>query len=687
MNKTIRFIDLFAGIGGIRKGFELACREQGFSPVCVFTSEIKPYAIDVLKQNHPDEEIAGDITKVDETTLPDFEFLLAGFPCQAFSAAGKRLGFQDTRGTLFFDVERILKEKKPFGFVLENVEGLVNHDREKPQDKMGRTLSTILSHLHDLGYEVNWQVLNAKDFGVAQERKRIYIVGTRTEKPNLQGFSRSACTLATVLEHGLPTVESRFTKRLLRYYTVEELCGKAIKDKRGGGNNIHSWDIELKGPLSAEQKVLLNRMMTERRKKKWAQQYGIDWMDGMPLTIDMIRTFYDHPQLEAMLEDLVKKAYVRKEHPKRKDGNRRKPDETLPLGYNIVAGKMSFEVSKVLSPSKLTPTLVAMDMQHLFVPDGTGIRPLTLREGLRLFGYPDDYRFHVSTEEGYDLLGNTVVVPVIQAVSNRVLTLYEKSERANVRFPASESEEKRRPFMKLTAAQIYNQLVNVERIQTVAGQIRFQLGGVDIVVKKKDVVGNILQEWLEGWLTARGVDYDPNPNTQMPPDVYLDPADHTHNLLEVKAFNRNSSPAFDIADFKAFVNELIEKPYHLDTDYLIFGYSMDEKTGNVLIQDVWLKKIWEITKTMSDWPITVQYKNGLLQKMRPGNWYTTKGKGRVFASKEDYLSAFEQTVFQNPETRAQSAQWKRRFQESYRKHYGEEIEFPRWDDIKHNYGR
>ena len=114
---------------------------------------------------------------------------------------------------------------------------------------------------------------------------------------------------------------------------------------------------------------------------------------------------------------------------------------------------------------------------------------------------------------------------------------------------------------------------------------------------------------------------------------------------------------------------------------------MDEKTGNVLIQDVWLKKIWEITKTMSDWPITVQYKNGLLQKMRPGNWYTTKGKGRVFASKEDYLSAFEQTVFQNPETRAQSAQWKRRFQESYRKHYGEEIEFPRWDDIKHNYGR
>lgn len=426
MDKKIKFIDLFAGIGGIRKGFELACAEKGFQTECVFTSEIKPYAVEVLKQNHPDEEINGDITQVDAANIPDFDFLLAGFPCQAFSAAGKRLGFQDTRGTLFFDVERILKEKQPYGFVLENVEGLVNHDRVKSSDKIGRTLTTILHHLDVLGYKVSWRVLNAKYFGVAQERKRIYIVGTKKAVPNLDRFHRSVCVLADVLEKGIKPVDSKFTRLLLSHYSVQELFGKSIKDKRGGSNNIHSWDIELKGSVSKEQKELLNVMMTERRKKKWAEEYHIDWMDGMPLTLDMIRSFYDAPNLEEMLEDLVVKKYVRKEYPKRKVGNHREQDSSLPLGYNIVAGKMSFEVSKVLSPAEIAPTLVAMDMQRLFVPDGNGIRRLTLREGLRLFGYPDDYKFNVSIDEGYDLLGNTVVVPVIKAVSERVLDVYER---------------------------------------------------------------------------------------------------------------------------------------------------------------------------------------------------------------------------------------------------------------------
>lgn len=427
-SKKIKFIDLFAGIGGIRKGFELACKKNGIASECVFTSEIKPYAVSVLIQNHPEEKVFGDITKIEASEIPDFDILLGGFPCQAFSAAGKRRGFMDTRGTLFFEVERILKEKQPKGFVLENVEGLVNHDRENKSDKIGRTLSTILSHLENLDYRVSWKVLNANDFGVPQERKRIYIVGTKNTNPTLENFIPVHKNLESILQHGEPVSDSPFVKLLLSHFKVSELLGKAIKDKRGGAENIHSWDIEYKGTVSPEQKEVLNLLLKERRKKKWAVEFGIDWMDGMPLTIEQIKTFYDKPNLEEMLEDLVQKKYLVKEHPKKKENGIRVQDESLPLGYNIVAGKMSYEVAKIMSPKEIAPTLVAMDMEHLFVPDGNGIRRLTLREGLRLFGYPEDFKFDVSLQDGYDLLGNTVVVPMTMAVAERVLDAMQGTE-------------------------------------------------------------------------------------------------------------------------------------------------------------------------------------------------------------------------------------------------------------------
>lgn len=419
----LKFIDLFAGIGGIRKGLELAAEAAGFEPICVFTSEIKPYALDVLKQNHPDEEISGDITQIDAESIPDFDVLCAGFPCQAFSAAGNRKGFADTRGTLFFDVERILIAKKPKGFILENVEGLVNHNK-------GKTLKTILQHLEALGYKVSYALLNSRFFGVPQERKRIYIVGTFENQIDLNNFPIVEKNLGDILESGLTTLDTPFTKQLLSKFTIPELYGKSIKDKRGGKDNIHSWDIELKGAISEEEKALLNLILTERRKKKWAEVYGIDWMDGMPLTLEMISSFYKGNNVKALLDDLVKKGYLVCEHPKRKvtttdlfgtSVTERKQDTSLPKGYNIVTGKLSFEINKILDPNSLAPTLVAMDMQKLVVVDGEGLRRLTLREGLRLFGYPEEYKFNVSEKDGFDLLGNTVVVPVISAVCSRLL--------------------------------------------------------------------------------------------------------------------------------------------------------------------------------------------------------------------------------------------------------------------------
>lgn len=423
LDKTVRFIDLFAGIGGIRTGLSQALEEAGYRPQCVLTSEIKPYAIKVLQDNYPQENLVGDITQLSSEDIPDFDILCAGFPCQAFSSAGKRQGFADTRGTLFFEVERILQAKRPQGFILENVEGLVNHDN-------GRTLEIIISKLRDLGYKVEYKVLNSSQFGVPQERKRIYIVGTFAQAPNLEHFPVITRTVGEVLESGMPPVDSKFVKILLQHFKIEDLYGKSIKDKRGGDTNIHSWDIETKGPVSQEQKNLLNSILRERRKKKWAEEIGIDWMDGMPLTTQQIHSFFPHPHLQGMLDDLAAKGYLKFEHPKQKKtktdifGNTttvREPDPSLPKGYNIVAGKLSFEISKVMGPHEIAPTLVAMDMQKLFVADNGNLRRLTLREGLRLFGYPETMQLNVSEKDGFDLLGNTVVVPVIKAVATRLI--------------------------------------------------------------------------------------------------------------------------------------------------------------------------------------------------------------------------------------------------------------------------
>ena len=162
--EKFKFIDLFAGIGGIRLGFESVGGE------CVFSSEWDKAACQTYAANFG-EVPAGDITKIEAKDIPDFDILLGGFPCQSFSILGKRLGFEDeTRGTLFFEIERILKEKRPPAFMLENVRNFVAHDK-------GRTLKVVVEHLEALGYKVHWKVLNALDFGVPQRRQRIIIVG------------------------------------------------------------------------------------------------------------------------------------------------------------------------------------------------------------------------------------------------------------------------------------------------------------------------------------------------------------------------------------------------------------------------------------------------------------------------------------------------------------------------------
>lgn len=419
IQKDVKFIDLFAGLGGIRIGFENAFREKGFNPVCVFSSEIKDYAIKAYKNYFKDDEIAGDITKIAATAIEDFDFLLGGFPCQPFSSAGLGLGFYDTRGTLFFEIERILNEKKPYGFLLENVEGLINHDK-------GRTLSIIIDRLKKLNYFVSYRLIDSQYFGLAQSRKRVYIVGTKDAHISLDNFDIQTAVFGDIMEHGLPTIHSEFTQKLFAHFTPNQVIGKAIKDKRGGDDNIHSWEIGLKGDTTEEQAKFLNLLLLERRKKKWAKEIGIDWMDGMPLTEKQISTFFHRENLKAFLDELVSMGYLTLEYPRKKVEGRRVPDKTKPKGYNIVTGKLSFEFTKILDPADLAPTLVAMDVSHLGVIDGDGLRRLSIREGQRLCGFPENYNLSFLKEnEAFDLLGNTVCIPVIKAISDRLADMYK----------------------------------------------------------------------------------------------------------------------------------------------------------------------------------------------------------------------------------------------------------------------
>ncbi len=441
-NIKVKFIDLFAGMGGMKLGFENAFKKHGFETECVMTSEIKPYAIKTLMANFSGENFVGDIFKVENEAIPDFDFLLGGFPCQPFSASGKRFGFQDTRGTLFFEIERILEAKKPYGFILENVEGLIKHDLAHKKDKIGRTLKTILLKLGELGYQVSYNLLDSIDFALPQSRKRVFIVGTRDKEIDLTNFPVKQAKLKTILESGLETSNTKFTKKLLQNYPIEALYGKSIKDKRGGKNNIHSWDIGIKGAVSVKQKDLLSKLFKERRRKKWAEENGIDWMDGMPLTLEQISTFFPDKKLKILLDDLVNKGYLKFEHPKKlvqevtENGGIKKFrtfDENLPKGYNIVTGKLSFEINKILDPEDIAPTLVATDVSRIAVVDGKGLRKLSIREGLRLFGYPEWYQMPVKEKEAFDLLGNTVAVPVMEAVANRAAEIYANSIQSTVR--------------------------------------------------------------------------------------------------------------------------------------------------------------------------------------------------------------------------------------------------------------
>ena len=339
-NHKLKSIDLFAGIGGIRQGFE---RAFGDDITTVFASEWDEHAQKTYKANFDDTfEISGDITQISEEDIPDFDICLAGFPCQAFSLAGQRKGFGDdykgmSRGTLFFDVIRICTLHKPSVIFCENVKGLTIHDK-------GRTYGVIKGALEEIGYTVHEEILNSRDFGVPQNRERIYVVAFRNDIDS-SGFSFPE-----------PTDSS-----------------KKIRDI-----------IEEK-PVSA--KYYLSETYLETLRKHRAR------------------------------------------HEAKGNGFGYEIREWDSIAGAIVCGGMGRERNLLIDKRQKDLTPVTHIKGNI---NTEGVRKMTPREWARLQGFHDDFKLPLSDVHLYKQLGNTVSVPVIEAIANKIKPILQKHENRTV---------------------------------------------------------------------------------------------------------------------------------------------------------------------------------------------------------------------------------------------------------------
>ncbi len=222
--------------------------------------------------------------------------------------------------------------------------------------------------------------------------------------------------------------------------------------------------------------------------------------------------------------------------------------------------------------------------------------------------------------------------------------------------------------MKLTSAELYSKLVDDYKIIGEIGVINFTLKNFTISIETKDTVGNLLQEWLKSWMKHENIDFVENTNSQTFPDFHLDVDNKKNGLLEVKSFDWDRGPGFDLANFDSYCNSLLENAFRIDSDYLIFSYQM--VGSQITIKNVWLKKIWELSCPSSTYPIKVQEKKQIIYNLRPSVWFSERSKFKPFSSKEDFLSALNETRYQYPQTRHANGHWLTKVLKNYETHTG-----------------
>jgi len=332
--------------------------------------------------------------------------------CQPFSSAGQKKGFSDKRGGMIFKIVDICKHHKPQTVILENVYNLMTLEE-------GKCIIKIKQLFEELGYFVSYIKLNSMDFDCPQSRERVYIICNLDKKISFDKIQYGKKRIMKdVIDHSLKNsdIEHTFADRLMKLHKKSPLYGCKIGDKRGGVNNIHSWDIGYNGYISNEECDLMNKIMLERRKKHWAEKKNITWMDGMPLTFKDIYTFYKDDNLQNMLNNLVKHKYLRLEKCKDLINGKREYKDDSEEGYNICKGKLSFPISKILDPNDISPTLTATDSNKLAVIiDNSIIRTLSSNEMKKICGFPESFIIPENVNY-YDLFGNMATPPVIEAL-------------------------------------------------------------------------------------------------------------------------------------------------------------------------------------------------------------------------------------------------------------------------------
>ena len=366
---TVKYFSMFSGIGG----FELGIEASNIDAECVGYSEVDKYAISIYEKNFPNHKGFGDATEIRTEELPEFDLLVGGFPCQAFSVAGHRRGFDDTRGTLFFEIARVLRDKRPKYFLLENVKGLLSHDK-------GKTFQTILEILSDLGYYVKWEVYNSKEF-VPQNRERIF----------LEGYLRDRCG-GEVLHQprkGRETVEGE-VKSLMKLnkrpqaQTIYDPEGLACCLSANGGG-----DGGKTGLYRVNELNLVNPQYGFQRGNIYDAENG--------LSPALCATDYKDP---VKILDKCMPVLTPDRMNKRQNGRRMKED-----------GEPSF-------------TLTATDRHG--VSNGVRVRKLTPTECERLQAFPDGWTEtgvngeKISNTQRYKCLGNAVTTKVVTYIINQM---------------------------------------------------------------------------------------------------------------------------------------------------------------------------------------------------------------------------------------------------------------------------